>query len=412
MHASTASKPNTKSNGRDAISPDVDKAKAKPAGGTAKPATPRVSHAKDDGRRLPELPVISTVKLVPLALIDIEAQVRTVFDEDGIRELADDIGARGLLQPVLLNPRGARFTLIAGERRVRACKLLELSDVPALITKASSGDVLLMQLAENIQREALDLQDEVNAVRQMHEVLGTVKAVAETVKKSPAWVSKRLALSHPDLSWTARQLMEDGITEDIEILNAIEQLCGIRWALGQELAAKLRRGEVTRDDARKALAEAKATNPKPLKMTMTGTPAELEAERQRLNEEYAQQRQQARKEQEEGTGEAFVAWAWVQLERACIEPDEDQQFQAAGFFDGLREDQREALQRHLIELAASAKAASLQDWAVKLNYDGPEHTYDYLSELIAIATLTGLNVAGDFRAFLTLVEQANRDAVA
>jgi hypothetical protein len=101
----------------------------------AKPA-PKVSHAK---AKAPELPTISAVKLVPLALIDVRPQVRTIFADDSIQELASDIEARGLLQPVLLNPRGARFDLIAGERRLRACVKLGMSDIPALVTKASAG---------------------------------------------------------------------------------------------------------------------------------------------------------------------------------------------------------------------------------------------------------------------------------
>jgi len=68
----------------------------------------KVSHAKVK-LAAPELPNISVVKLVPLDLIDIRPQVRTVFNEESIAELAEDITARGLLQPVLLNPNGARF---------------------------------------------------------------------------------------------------------------------------------------------------------------------------------------------------------------------------------------------------------------------------------------------------------------
>lgn len=377
---------------------------------SAKPAA-NVSHAKNKG---PELPVISTVKLVPIALIDIEAQVRTVFDDESIQELADDIGARGLLQPVLLNPHGARFTLIAGERRIRACKLLQLSDVPALITKASSGDVLLMQLAENIQRENLDLQDEVKAIRQMHDVLGTVKAVAEAVKKSPPWVSKRLSLSHPDLNYSARQLLEDGITEDIEILNIVASLYGISWKQGQELADKLRKGEATRDSARAMLATAKAAQPTgaTLKTTITGTPAEIEAEQKRQNADWKRQQEDARKEREEGTGEKFITWAWMKLEQACRDIDGDEEFAAVKFFNALHHNQRVAIRRFVAKQETDYQAFNLQQWAVKLDYEnvpmGDE--LGYLESLIAVATLKGQKVSENLPEFLTVIEQANREA--
>lgn len=110
---------------------------------------------------------VASVELVPLELIDVLPQIRTEFDEKSIAELAADIQARGLLQPVLLNPKLDRFTLIAGERRLRACHLAGLSSIPALITKASIEDTKDMQLAENIQREELGLEDLAKAVRHL-----------------------------------------------------------------------------------------------------------------------------------------------------------------------------------------------------------------------------------------------------
>lgn len=220
------------------------------------PKSTRVSHAKKKIET--ELPNISVVKLVPLAMIDIQAQIRTVFDEEGIQSLSEDIQARGLLQPVLLNPVGSRFTLIAGERRVRACVMAGLTNIPALVTKASSADALLMQLAENIQRENLDLEDEVNAIRQLHDSLESVSAVADTVKKSLGWVSKRLALSHPNLCWQARALMQDGVTEDVEILNAVGTLGEINYLLADKLVESLKAGTATRETARQMVRDAKA----------------------------------------------------------------------------------------------------------------------------------------------------------
>lgn len=65
---------------------------------------------------------ISQVHLVPLDLIDVHEQIRKEFKQEGLEDLAKDVAARGMLQPVLLNPdpTTGRFTLIAGERRLRA----------------------------------------------------------------------------------------------------------------------------------------------------------------------------------------------------------------------------------------------------------------------------------------------------
>ncbi len=272
----------------------------------AKPA-PKVSHAK---AKTPELPTISAVKPVPLTLIDVRPQVRTIFEEDSIQELASDIEARGLLQPVLLNPRGARFDLIAGERRLRACVKLGMSDIPALVTKASASDALLMQIAENVQREGLDLQDEVKAIRQLHDHLKTVQAVADTVKKSPAWVSKRLALSHPDFGHKARMLMERGVTEDVEILNTLSHIESLNYIKANELEKKLLGGTATRETARQMLKDIK--NPKP-------DPGQEEREQQRQLtwQKKQEEREAEHKKETEGEGPEFVAWAMEQLARYC-----------------------------------------------------------------------------------------------
>ena len=114
---------------------------------------------------------ISEVHLVPLDLIDTPEQIRKEFDQESIDHLAKDIEARGLLQPILLNPAGERFQLIAGERRLRAVKLNGATGIPALIVKTTTENALLMQLAENIQLEELSLEEECEAVCKLYESL-------------------------------------------------------------------------------------------------------------------------------------------------------------------------------------------------------------------------------------------------
>lgn len=366
----------------------------------------KVSHAK---AKLPavELPAISSVKLVPLALIDIAPQVRTIFDDASIQELAEDIAQRGLLQPVLLNPHGTRFTLIAGERRVRACRLLELSDVPALITKASQADAMLMQLAENIQRENLDLQDEVNAIRLLHDSLKTVQAVADTVKKSPAWVSKRLALSHPDLSWEAKRLMEDGITEDVEILNCLSSLYAISYAQGHTLNDAIRAGAATRETARQALKDAKAAKKETAGQVGTFNTANrerIDAENKRQQEEHAANQI----ERKDGTGPLFIENALDNLENLCAEAGDDDEINATAYLNKLREDQHTALLTHLQHVQTKAKQWNLEAWARCLTpYDSD---YTYLEQFVAVMAIKKPSQAIDnLFALVTVLEAANRE---
>ena len=372
--------------------------------------TARVSHAKTTPRPAPaELPTISSVKLVPLALIDVRPQVRTTFDDAGLQELAGDILARGLLQPVLLNPNGDRYTLIAGERRVRACSIAGLSDIPALITKANESDALLMQLAENIQREALDLGDTVKAVRLLHDTLQSVAEVANQVKKSPAWVSKRLALSHPDLNYQARQLMEDGVTEDVEILNAVSTLFELNWSAGREQLEALRAGTATRESVRQALKEAKAsTPPKAIVQTF------IDPEQRKRETEEREAACQAQKEEQdwhdierkEGTGPLFIEAALTELQIQCAEFDGNPENNATTYLNGLREDQRGALLSHLQQLQAEAKGWDLAKWAKALTpYDSE---YSYLELFVAVmATKKPSQGIDNLYALVTTLETAN-----
>lgn len=370
MRNESNSKPTTNGTSRDAISPDVG------------------------------LPNISSVKLVPLASIDVRPQVRTIFDDGSIADLAADIQTRGLLQPVLLNPRGARFDLIAGERRVRACVLAGLSDIPALITKASSGDVMLMQLAENIQREDLDLQDQVRAIRQLHDHLGTVAAVADTVKKSSAWVSKRLALSHPDFGYKARNLMENGVTEDVEILNTLSHIEAINYWKANELEKHLLAGTATRETARQMLKDLK--NPPKAK---DGADPTAKQQKQDMRWQDQQKLEAVAKQlREEGNGPEFITWAWQTLERACCFPDL-KGFKSTAFFDKLHRDQREALRRHVQTVEDEARGRDLKQWAYFTNTENED--YSYLEVMVGIYTLKG-HVIDNLAAFLTILEDANR----
>jgi ParB/RepB/Spo0J family partition protein len=201
---------------------------------------------------------ISEIHLVPLDLIDTAAQIRTEFPQESIEELAKDIEARGLLQPVLLNPDGGRFRLIAGERRLRAIKFNGGAAIPALLVKASADEAMLMQLAENIQREDLSLEEECQAIAKLYKMLGSLDKVAEAVKKSKPWCSKRYAMTVDNLHYAATSLIEDGITEDLEIIKAFSALCMIDpyypWiTTKQDIAA----GKIGRDEIRAELKKAK-----------------------------------------------------------------------------------------------------------------------------------------------------------
>ena len=134
----------------------------------------------------------SQVREVPLVLIDEIKNVRSHYDEEGIRQLASSIEKRGLLQPVILSEIGTRYGIQAGHRRVLAFKLLERETIPALI-RPSPEMLAEIQLIENIQREDLSPADLEIAVKALVERYGSQEAVSELLMKSKQWVSNVVA---------------------------------------------------------------------------------------------------------------------------------------------------------------------------------------------------------------------------
>ncbi len=102
-------------------------------------------------------------------------QPRRQFTDEGLKELADSIRGRGVVQPVLLRPapgQEGRYQLVAGERRWRAAKLAELESVPAVIRPLGDRDTLELALTENLLREDLNPLEVAHAYQALHEQHG------------------------------------------------------------------------------------------------------------------------------------------------------------------------------------------------------------------------------------------------
>ena len=101
---------------------------------------------------------------VPLGkIIRNPAQPRTQFDPGTIKELAESIRERGVLQPVLLRPFEDKYQLVAGERRFLAAREAGFHTIPAIVRPLTDRESLLIALIENIQRENLNPIDEARA---------------------------------------------------------------------------------------------------------------------------------------------------------------------------------------------------------------------------------------------------------
>ncbi len=124
-------------------------------------------------------------------------QPRQVFDEERIRDLAESIKERGIIQPLIVSESsGGRYELIAGERRLRAARMLGLVDVPVIIkNNVDEEGMLALALIENIQREDLGCIEESKALRELVEQFNySQEEIAAKVGKSRSHVANSLRL--------------------------------------------------------------------------------------------------------------------------------------------------------------------------------------------------------------------------
>ncbi|MCL2061860.1 MAG: ParB/RepB/Spo0J family partition protein [Firmicutes bacterium] len=122
-------------------------------------------------------------------------QPRKNFDETAMNELVNSIRMHGVISPIIVVKNGARYMIIAGERRWRASKKAGLKTVPAIIRDYTPQQVKEISLIENLQREDLNPIETANAIRQlMDEYKYTQEEVADRIGKSRSAVANTLRL--------------------------------------------------------------------------------------------------------------------------------------------------------------------------------------------------------------------------
>ena len=133
---------------------------------------------------------------VPVAsIVPNPLQPRKVFDETELAELRASIEANGLLQPILVRPRGTGYELVAGERRFRAVQALNWIDVPAQVRELNDQDVLTLALIENLQRSDLDPIEEAEGYQELISRFSlTQQQVADAVGRERPTVANTLRL--------------------------------------------------------------------------------------------------------------------------------------------------------------------------------------------------------------------------
>ncbi len=177
-----------------------------------------------------------------------------------LTELIASVREKGVLEPILVRPRGSRFQIIAGERRYRAAIEAGLAEIPCIVRETSDSETMELALIENLQRQDLSAFEEADGLKMLAETYGyTHEAMAAKLSRSRTSITEVLSLAAmPD---EVRNVCRRA---DIHSKSLLLQI--VRQGDAQKMMALVQRlqhdGRVTREDARRI---AKQVKPRSLK---------------------------------------------------------------------------------------------------------------------------------------------------
>ncbi|HEY5890272.1 MAG TPA: ParB/RepB/Spo0J family partition protein [Acidimicrobiia bacterium] len=175
-------------------------------------ATRRSGLGKGLEALIPTEPPASTAGFSHIPVDKIAAnpdQPRSGFDDESLEQLAASISEYGLLQPVIVEESENGYTLVAGERRLRAAKRIGLGTIPAVVRATTGNQTLVEAIVENVQRSDLSPLEEARAYSRLLEEYGmSQEEIATRVGKSRPTISNTLRLLQ--LPVEIQDLCEDG----------------------------------------------------------------------------------------------------------------------------------------------------------------------------------------------------------
>ena len=205
---------------------------------------------------------VSTMEEIRVTLISPNPkQPRTHFDEDALEELANSIKILGVIQPVTVKKeRDGRFTVISGERRLRASQLAGLETIPAYVREVDDQNLHEMALVENIQRQDLNaLEVAISLQRLMDECNLTQDLLSERVGKKRSTIAnymRLLKLPNEVQAAVREEYITMGHAKAIASAPEEQQLAALKKTLKknlsvrqtEELVRKLNEGAKKKDD--------------------------------------------------------------------------------------------------------------------------------------------------------------------
>ncbi len=139
-----------------------------------------------------------TTTLKRLALTDIELPDFNPRQHENARELKDlaaSIAEKGVLEPIIVRPKGGKYQVVAGSRRFRASEIAKQAEIPAVVRELTDQEARELAIIENLQRAQVHWLDEAKAFHELLQSGMTADLLAERVAKPRVYIYQRLALN-------------------------------------------------------------------------------------------------------------------------------------------------------------------------------------------------------------------------
>lgn len=169
-------------------------------------------------------------------------QPRKNFDEEALKELSESIERHGLIQPIIVMQKGDEYLLIAGERRLRATKILGDKTIKAIVADFASQNLRELALIENIQRQDLNPIELANSYKELiDEYKITQEELSDIIKKSRTQITntiRLLSLSDFTQKMIANNKISQGHAKIMVGLNTEQEKLVVDTVIGQKLSVR------------------------------------------------------------------------------------------------------------------------------------------------------------------------------
>lgn len=166
------------------------------------------------------------IQLIKIDLIDRPIKIsRELIDPEKVRELAESIREKGLLQPVILRPSNGRYEMVAGDRRYLAHKLLNFKEIKAIVMELDDHETIVIRGIENLQRVDLTASEEAQVYLVLKDEGGlTLKEIAKKTGKAVSTIARYVNFARLPLE--VRRVVDEGKVSmgAIEVLHEIEDM--------------------------------------------------------------------------------------------------------------------------------------------------------------------------------------------